>query len=78
MITPPCDGCRHAARCKADSLACEALVLFKRFGGGSPERFACAPRQPSAAIYARAHAPIKKIALPVYRKPLTEQDVFGE
>jgi hypothetical protein len=76
MITPPCDGCRHAARCKTASLACEALVLFKRVGTAR-ERWACAPRQPSAEIYARAIAPIK-ITRTVQRKRLTEQDVFEE
>jgi hypothetical protein len=77
MTTAPCDGCKHASRCNSETLACEALVLFKRFGGGSPERFACAPRQPTAEIYARAHAPIrKKIAAPAYRKPLVAEDVF--
>jgi hypothetical protein len=74
MTSAPCDGCRHAARCKAETLACEALILFKRFGGGGPARYASAPRQPSAEIYARAHAPIK--LRPVQRKRLVEQDVF--
>jgi hypothetical protein len=77
MITPPCDGCRHAARCRTEKLACEALVLFKRFGGGSPERFACAPRQPSMEIYARANAPVK-FSPPVYRKHVVAEDVFEE
>jgi hypothetical protein len=59
MVTPPCHGCRHAARCRAERLACEAFVLFKRFGI-SPERWACAPRQPSQEIYRRAHAPVSR------------------
>jgi hypothetical protein len=54
---PPCDGCRHAARCKAANLACEAFALFKRFGT-SPERWAYAPRQPNAEIFARPNTGI--------------------
>jgi hypothetical protein len=57
-VTPPCHGCRHAARCQAERLACEAYVLFKKVGG-SPERWALAPRQPSPEIYKRAYAPVR-------------------
>ncbi len=63
MITPPCDGCRHAARCKVENLACEAFVLFKCFGT-SPDRWAYAPRQPNAEIYERANAPVMVKAAP--------------
>jgi hypothetical protein len=75
MITPPCDGCRHAARCKAADLACQALLIFKRVST-APERWSCAPRQPTAEIFARAHAPIK-VAPPVYRKRVVAEDAHA-
>jgi hypothetical protein len=71
MITPPCDGCRHAPRCKAENLACEAFVLFKRFGT-SPERWAYAPRFPNADIYERAHAPVKASTPAVRKRPVVQ------
>ena len=46
----PCDPCQHSARCAA-GLACAALQLFINTGRVS----AVAPRQPSAAIYARIY-----------------------
>lgn len=48
----PCLGCRHEARCKAQELACRALELHVNTGRFS----AVAPRQPSAAIFARVFA----------------------
>jgi hypothetical protein len=57
-VRPPCDGCRHEQRCSTENLACEAFVIFKRVGT-LRKRWAAAPRQPSAAIFERAHAPIK-------------------
>lgn len=50
----PCDdGCRHRDRCKAEGLACASLELFVNAGRFS----AFAPRQPTATIYDRIHAP---------------------
>lgn len=50
----PCeDGCRHRDRCRAEGLACASLELFTNAGRFS----AFAPRQPTAAIYQRIHAP---------------------
>jgi hypothetical protein len=72
----PCVGCRHELRCKSANLACERFVLFKRFGA-SPERLAFAPCQPSATIYARAHAPIKATPAPaVYRRPVSDDEAM--
>jgi hypothetical protein len=70
-VQAPCEDCRHAQRCKAQSLACEALVIFSRVGT-SPKRWAAAPRQPSAANFEPAHAPIKVKAPAVYRRPVDE------
>ena len=43
----PCVGCRHAARCGAEALCCDAAALFRR---GLPEgRYRLAPRLPSRA-----------------------------
>lgn len=55
----PCDGCRHASRCKAEELACEAFVIYRRVDR-APERWAYAPRQPSKERHDRAHAPFRK------------------
>jgi hypothetical protein len=50
----PCnESCRHFARCAAQGLACAALDLFETTGRFSQ----FAPRQPTAAIYERIHAP---------------------
>lgn len=46
----PCDECEHRARC-AQGFACSALQLFIESGRISD----AAPRQPSAAIYARIY-----------------------
>jgi hypothetical protein len=51
-------------------------VIFRRVSS-TPERWSFAPRQPSAAIYERAHASVK-IAPPTYRKRVTEQDEYQE
>ena len=75
MDVRPCDGCRHAPRCKTQQLACEALVIFRRIGT-APERWAAAARQPSAEIHARAYAPIKRES-PMYRKRVVEESEDG-
>jgi hypothetical protein len=41
----PCDGCRYAARCRADKLACAAATLYAN--GHSAARVAIAPRVPT-------------------------------
>jgi hypothetical protein len=51
----PCIACRNQSRCRTEKLACDALVIYLRVSG-APERWALAPRNPSAAIYERAHA----------------------
>ncbi len=48
MLESPCDGCRHAERCKT-GLACAALSLWVATGRIS----AVAPRQPNREIYRR-------------------------
>jgi hypothetical protein len=45
----PCDECRHAARCKADLLACDAWAVY--LAGGSEVRWKFAPRAPTRARY---------------------------
>jgi hypothetical protein len=45
----PCDQCRHAARCKADRLACDAFAFY--LAGGSEVRWKFAPRAPNGARY---------------------------
>jgi hypothetical protein len=45
----PCDECRHAARCKADRLACDAFAVY--LAGGSEVRWRFAPRAPTRARY---------------------------
>jgi hypothetical protein len=60
----PCDNCKRAERCKAEGLACQAFVLFKRCSR-SPQRWSCAPRLPSKDLYVRAMQPlVKKVAPP--------------
>lgn len=46
----PCEGCRLAARCGAELLACDAFRLY--YLGGGPARWALAPRLPSRREYA--------------------------
>ena len=58
----PCDPCQHSTRC-AQGLACTALLLFIESGRISD----VAPRQPSAAIYARIYGP----QLPTATRPST-------
>jgi hypothetical protein len=48
-VPPPCDGCRHAARCQAERLACESFALYMNCA--SAARVHQAPREPSRAIY---------------------------
>jgi hypothetical protein len=74
-VHPPCEGCRHSQRCSTQNLACEAFVIFKRVGT-SPMRWAAAPRQPSAATFERAHAPIRVI--PRGRKRVIAEDQFED
>jgi hypothetical protein len=45
----PCDACRHAARCKADRLACDAYAVH--LARGSEVRWKFAPRAPTRARY---------------------------
>jgi hypothetical protein len=45
----PCDACRHAARCKADRLVCDAFAVY--LAGGSEVRWKFAPRAPTRARY---------------------------
>jgi hypothetical protein len=71
MDVRPCDGCRHAKRCKAEPICCEAFVIYRRVGT-APERWASAPRQPSKEIHARAYAPIAR-GSPMFRKRVIEE-----
>lgn len=73
----PCIGCRHELRCKAETLACERLVLFMRTSA-SPERLRCAPTQPSRSIFERANAPIKRKAPPVFRRPVDDDEAGAD
>lgn len=41
----PCDDCRHADRCRAERLACDAFAVY--LSGASPARWRKAPRLPS-------------------------------
>jgi hypothetical protein len=45
----PCDGCRHAARCKAQLLSCEAFTMYVH--SESEKRWRLAPRAPTSARY---------------------------
>jgi hypothetical protein len=45
----PCDGCRHAARCKADRLACIAALRYAN--GLSAVRVQAAPRVPTREFF---------------------------
>ena len=48
MKTPePCAGCRFAARCKVEHLACDALAVWA--SGAGELRWRAAPRAPSRA-----------------------------
>lgn len=50
MAAPaPCDDCRHAAKCRAEKLLCEAFNLYVS-GEGRP-RWSLAPRVPTRALY---------------------------
>lgn len=69
----PCEGCLKAPRCQAESLACDALVLYKRVGGG-PERWGCAPRFPTAELFARANEPVKAWVRKSARPVMVEDD----
>lgn len=41
----PCDGCRHANRCRLERLACDAFAVY--LSGESVTRWRNAPRLPS-------------------------------
>jgi hypothetical protein len=45
----PCEGCRLAARCDTEHLACVAFSLF--MAGKSPVRWGTAPRVPTRERY---------------------------
>jgi len=45
----PCDGCHFAARCQADKMACDALVIYMQ--DASPLRWKIAPRAPTRTRY---------------------------
>jgi hypothetical protein len=75
-VTAPCESCRHKTRCAEQSLACSAFLIFKRVSP-APERWACAPRFPSADIFEPANAPIE-VKAPVYRKRVVAEDVSEE
>jgi len=52
----PCDDCRHAARCGAECLACDAFVVW--VAGRGPKCWQTAPRLPTrerhASVFKRA------------------------
>ena len=45
----PCDDCRHAARCGAERLACDAFAVW--VAGRGPRHWQTAPRQPTRERY---------------------------
>jgi hypothetical protein len=45
----PCDGCRFAAKCRAEKLTCAAFTLYVS-GAGRP-RWRVAPRAPTGVLY---------------------------
>lgn len=45
----PCVGCRFAARCRADKLACDALAVWA--SGAGELRWRAAPRAPTRARF---------------------------
>ena len=48
MKTPePCVGCRFAARCKVEHLACDAMAVWA--SGAGAIRWGAAPRAPTRA-----------------------------
>jgi hypothetical protein len=47
---PPCECCELAARCRANSEACEQFHSFVVFGG---RRWRTEPREPSTEIYGK-------------------------
>lgn len=46
----PCDDCRHAARCGAEHLACDAFAVW--IAGRSATYWQTAPRQPTRERFA--------------------------
>jgi len=47
----PCDACRFASRCGAESLACYPFALYAK--GAGEARWRYAPRQPTGERFAR-------------------------
>lgn len=45
----PCDGCRHAPRCKAQFLSCQAFSMY--VAAEPAKRWRAAPRAPTTARY---------------------------
>jgi hypothetical protein len=45
----PCDACKHAVRCKAQLLACDAYGMY--VASESERRWRLAPRAPTSARY---------------------------
>ncbi len=48
VVAAPCDDCAHAARCRAQALACAAYRAFE--DGESEKQWRRLKRMPSAAI----------------------------
>jgi hypothetical protein len=57
-ILTPCDGCPKSQRCRAEGLACEAFVVFKRVSPAR-DRWQLAPRFPTKALFELANEPVK-------------------
>jgi hypothetical protein len=72
MMGSPCEGCRHAQRCKLETIACQAFILHKR--GEGPTRWALAPRQPSRELFEQAMNPPKVAAPRVFRRDFPAAD----
>ena len=60
-IPEPCVGCRFAARCRAERLACDALAVWGC--GVSESRWRAAPRAPTRARF-EALAEVEKRKMP--------------
>jgi hypothetical protein len=71
----PCDNCKHAKRCAAGQLACEAMILFRRVSI-SPKRWSQAPRLPSKDLYERAQQPVESAQSVRRRARLADHDLL--
>jgi hypothetical protein len=79
MFQSPCSGCSKSERCRADRLACAALVLFRHSpSAATTERLAAAPRQPSRELYGRAMAPVRIPTAPKRRQVAAFVDDYEE